>query len=71
MAVRTSRRVEIPEREQIEERAHNCATDGPPHNFEAAWAAPARDKMTEESIPAIYCTACGEIRPFAIPVDAA
>lgn len=42
----------------------------PPHDFEAAWAAPNRNELSADTVPALYCKACGEIRPFFIPEDA-
>ena len=70
MATRTARKIEIPVKEFVEERAHNCALDGPPHTFEGMWAAPARDRLGEDTVPALVCTSCGEVRILAIPDDA-
>lgn len=53
-----------PEREQLPDEPM-C----PPHDFDAAWAAPSRAELNGESVPALYCHACGDVRPFYIPED--
>lgn len=53
----------IPDEEQMTEE-REC----PPHQFEAGWATPADGgKDHEDTIPALYCKACGDVRAFRIP----
>ena len=53
----------IPDEEQVAPEEREC----PPHNFEAGWATPADGgKDHEDTIPALYCKACGDVRAFRI-----
>lgn len=62
MFTRTAKDADIPARERLDIE-QLC----PPHDFDAAWAAPSRNELNGESVPALYCHACGEVRPFFIP----
>lgn len=42
----------------------------PPHDFDAGWATPTDAKDHDDTVPALYCSACGEIRALRIPSDA-
>lgn len=65
MFTRTAELVDVPEREQMDKEQF-C----PPHDFEAGWATPLDAKDHDDTVPALYCHACGETRAFRIPVDA-
>ena len=50
-----------PEREESDEMAL-C----PPHDFQAAWATPPDSKDHDDTVPALFCAACGDIRAFRL-----
>jgi hypothetical protein len=39
----------------------------PPHEFESAWATPADAVNHEDTVPGLYCKACGDVRAFRLP----
>ena len=41
----------------------------PPHQFEAGWATPLDPANHEDTVPALWCRACGDVRAFRIPSD--
>jgi hypothetical protein len=41
----------------------------PPHDFDFGWASKP-DAPGDDTLPALYCRACGEIRAFRLPADA-
>lgn len=53
---------DIPDREQVREDLL-C----PPHDFDAAWAQPQNPSSNDDTVPALYCKACGEVRAFRVP----
>jgi hypothetical protein len=61
MTVRTATQTDIPAQEQMVEREQWC----PPHDFDAAWATPTSGDG--DTVPALYCRMCGDIRLFRIP----
>ena len=38
-----------------------------PHDFEAAWATPRIALGHDDTVPALFCRACGDVREFRIP----
>lgn len=64
MFTRTAKPTDVPERERIEGE-QIC----PPHDFDAAWAAPNRADMNGESVPALYCHACALVLPFCLDAE--
>lgn len=58
---------EVPEHERVDLEHEMC----PPHDFEAAWATPPDATSHDDTAPALYCKACGDVRAFRIPPDAA
>ena len=63
MFTRTASDTEIPESEQVRD-VKMC----PPHDFDAGWASPSDATDHDDTVPALYCRACGDIRLFRIPV---
>lgn len=53
----------IPVAEQMPDREPMC----PPHDFEAAWATPRIALGHDDTVPALFCRACGDVREFRIP----
>jgi hypothetical protein len=62
MRVRTAPQTDIPD----EELVHDTPLC-PPHQFLSAWATPTDATDHEDTVPAIFCAACGDIRPLRIP----
>ena len=63
MFTRTLPRAEAPERENMELEHALC----PPHDFESGWATPTDAKDHDDTVPGLFCRACGDVRPFRIP----
>lgn len=57
---------DIPEREQVGIEHTLC----PPHDFDFGWATKADAQPGDDTVPAIYCKSCGDIRAFRLPADA-
>ena len=62
MFARTHVKPVIPEREDMDLDQALC----PPHEFDAAWALAADATDHDDTVPALYCRACGEIRSFRL-----
>lgn len=62
MFTRTEKR-DIPAREDMDIEHAMC----PPHDFEAAWALAPDAVNGEDTMPALYCKACGDVRAFRLP----
>ena len=54
---------ETPEREDMDLEHELC----PPHDFQAGWATPQDAANHDDTVPALWCGACGEVRAFRIP----
>lgn len=65
MFVRAATEAEMPERERLDKEQF-C----PPHDFEAAWATPLNASDHDDTVPALFCRSCGDVRAFCIPSDA-
>jgi hypothetical protein len=63
MFTRTLHQQDIPDREDMPLEEQLC----PPHEFEAAWGTPPDAANHEDTVPALYCRACGDIRRFRVP----
>lgn len=63
---RTVPLTDIPAAEQMPEREQWC----PPHDFDAAWGIAAGEEMHADTVPLMFCKACGEIREFRVPAEA-
>jgi len=62
MFTRTAPKQDVPEREQLDETILLC----PPHDFESAWCTPLDAKDHDDTVPGLFCRACGSIRAFRI-----
>ncbi len=60
--IRTAADPEIPGAERVRE-----VTMCPPHDFEAAWATPTDATNHDDTVPALFCRSCGDVRAFRIP----
>lgn len=57
---------EVPEREKLDpETIQLC----PPHDFESGWCSPLDAKDHDDTVPGLFCRACGSIRAFKILAD--
>jgi hypothetical protein len=56
---------EIPPAEDMPLNVTLC----PPHDFEAGWASPHDAANHDDTVPALYCHSCGDVRAFRIPTD--
>lgn len=63
MFTRLSTDTEIPERERVDDERPLC----PPHDFEAAWATPPDARDHDDTVPALFCRSCGDVRAFRVP----
>ena len=68
MTVRTATQTdtEIPEEERVPNGEQPCTFM--PHDFDSSWATPPGGG--EDTVPCLYCRACGEVRALRIPAEA-
>lgn len=65
MFVRTPTQMETPGAEDMDLGTAMC----PPHSFEASWALPPGEDIRADTVPALFCASCGDVRLFRIPSD--
>ena len=53
----------IPEREQVDLSVALC----PPHAFEQGWGLAPGEDIHADTVPVMFCSACGSIRWMRIP----
>jgi hypothetical protein len=66
MFTRTATTKDVPEREIVDEQ-QMC----PPHSFDQGWGINTDDDVHADTVPVLFCAACGEVRLLRVPSDAA
>jgi hypothetical protein len=65
MFTRIAPQTGIPDKEQVE-REEMC----PPHAFDQGWGLGAGEEIHSDTVPVLFCAACGEVRLLRVPTDA-
>lgn len=66
MFTRTERLTQTPEAEDMDLEEAMC----PPHVFDQGWGLAPQDDLHADTVPVLFCAACGDIRLMRVPSDA-